>query len=82
MDLFPFFVALFHIFGQAVIKNFNCLSIDKEEIFVLFPTRQVTFAQTDQAVKFLKRFIPMMKSGSHICISKIVKVFSSSQLSG
>ena len=35
MDLFPFSAALFPNFGQAVILNFNCLSIDKEESFVL-----------------------------------------------
>ena len=37
MDLFPFSAALFPNFGQAVILNFNCLSIDKEESFVLLP---------------------------------------------
>ena len=37
MDLFPFSVILFPNFGQAVIQNFHCLSIDKKEIFVLFP---------------------------------------------
>ena len=37
MDVFPFFVVLFPNFSQAAIKKFNCLSIDKEEIFVLFP---------------------------------------------
>ena len=37
---------------------------------------QVTSVQTGQAVKFLKWFIPMMNSGSHVCISKIVKVSS------
>ena len=37
MDLFPFSVALFPNIVLAVVWNFNCLSIDKEEIFVLFP---------------------------------------------
>ena len=37
MDLFPFSVVLFPNFGQSVIQNRNCLSIDKKDIFVLFP---------------------------------------------
>ena len=32
MDLYPFSAAVFTNFGQAVILNFNCLSIDKEEV--------------------------------------------------
>ena len=56
-------------FGQAVIRMFNCLSIDKEEITVSFPRWWVTSAQIDQAQIIPKGFIPKMKSGSHICIS-------------
>ena len=39
---------------------------------------QVISAQTGQAVKFLKQFIPMTKSCSHVSISKMVKVSSGS----
>ena len=66
---------LFTNFGQAVILN---LSMNKEEIFVLFPMWEITSAQTGKTVKFLKRFIPMIKSGSHacVCISEIMKMSS------
>ena len=37
MDLFPFSVTLFPNIGQEVTWNLNGLSIDKEEILVLFP---------------------------------------------
>ena len=56
-------------FGQAVIRMFNCLSIDKEEITVSFPRWWVTSAHIDQAQIIPKGFIPKIKSGSHICIS-------------
>ena len=62
--------------GQATITMFNCLSIDKEEIFVLFPRRRVTSAQMGQALNILMEFIPKMKWGSHICISNEVNVSS------
>ena len=77
MDLFPFSAALFPNFGLAVILNFNCLSIDKKKKFCFIPNVTGSSAQTGQAVQFLRRVIPMMKSGSHICISQIVKVSSS-----
>ena len=65
--------------GQAVIRIFNCLSIDKEGITLLFPKWWVTSAQTGQAQKTLKGFIPKIKSGSHVFISKVVNVSSSVQ---
>ena len=42
MDLFPFVVSLFPNVGQARIYNFNCLLLDKEEIFILFPMWGIT----------------------------------------
>ena len=51
--------------------------IDKEEITSLLPKWWVTFAQTGQAQNDLKGFIPKIKSGSHLFISKVVKVSSS-----
>ena len=75
MDLFPFAVALFPNLGRAFISNFNCHLIDKEEIIILFPIWQVTSIPTGQAVKFLKRFIHMMMSGSHVYISHVEGVF-------
>ena len=38
------------IFSQAVIKNFHYLSLDQEEIVVLFPMWQVISAQNGQSV--------------------------------
>ena len=81
MALFPFSAALFPNFVQAVIfvvLNSNCPQINKEYRikFCLIPNVTGSSAQTDQAVQFLRRVIPMMKSGSHVCISKIVYVFS------
>ena len=35
-------------FGQAVVQMFNCLSIDKEEIAVLFPRQWITSSQIGQ----------------------------------
>ena len=63
--------------GQAVIRIFNRLSIDKGETTLLFQKWWVTFAQTGQAQNTLKGFIPKIKSGSHVFISKVVKVSSS-----
>ena len=43
VSLFPFFLALFSCipdFDQAVIRMFNSLSIDNEEIIVLFPRQR------------------------------------------
>ena len=76
MDLFPVSVALYPDFGQAIIKDLNCLLIDIEENVFLFLMWQVASAQTVQAVQFLKRLIPMIKSGSHVYISDTVKVSS------
>ena len=76
MDSFPVFVALFPNFGHAVIQDLNCLSIDIEENVFLFPMWQFAFAQTVQVGQFLKRFIPMIKSGSHVYISNTVNVSS------
>ena len=60
--------------GQAGIRIFNCLSIDKEEITLLFPKWWVTSAQTGQAQNTLKGFIPKIKSVSYVFISEVVKV--------
>ena len=63
-------------FCQAVIRMFNCLSSNKGETTVSFPRWLVTFAQIGQAQNILTEFIPKMKSGTHICISNVVKVSS------
>ena len=76
MDLFPVSVALFPDFVLAVIYDLNCLLIDIEENAFLFPMWQAASAQTVQAVQFLKRFILMITSGSHVYISKTLKVSS------
>ena len=77
MDLFPFSVALFPNIVQAVVWHFNCLSIDKEEIFVYIQyDRFFCPTWTGQAIEFLSRVIPMMKSGGHVFISRSVKVSS------
>ena len=74
--LIPIFCSCISQFWQGSYLNFNCLSRDEEELFVFFLVWQVTSSQTGQADKSLKRFIPMMKSGGHACISKIMKVSS------
>ena len=71
--LIPIFWAFFPNFGQAVISNFNCLSISIKKKFCFIPNVTGTSAQTGQAVQFLRQVISIMKSGSHVCISKIVK---------
>ena len=49
--LIPIFCGFYSQFGQAFIQNFNCLLIDKEEIYILFPMWEVTSTQTGQTVK-------------------------------
>ena len=69
-------------FSQAVIKIFYCLSIDKEEITVLFPRYWITCTQIGPAQNITTEFIPRMKSGSHICISVEVKLSSTGTVPG
>ena len=76
-EIIPLAVALFPQFYQAIIQQFNYLSIDKKKhVVVLSPMGQVTSVRTDLAVKFLNLLIPIMKSSSHVCFAKIVKVSS------
>ena len=65
---------LFPKFGQAVILIYNCLTIDKEEITVLFPRKRISSAQNGQVQNGQGGggggggdFGPMMQSSSHIC---------------
>ena len=48
---------------------------------VLFPRRRVASAHRGQAQNIMKDFIPMIKSGSHVCISEAPDVSSYGWLS-
>ena len=61
--------------GQVVIWMLKCMSIHKEEIIVLFP-RWFYFWPNWPGIKYPQVFITMMKSGSYVCISNVVKVSS------
>ena len=64
MALFPVywsFICEHSNLSQAVIWMFKCLSLDKEEIIVLFPIQRVTSAETGLAQNILKGFIPKLK---------------------
>ena len=45
---------------------------------MIFPRKQVAFAQTGGAQYILKGFTPNMGSGSHACISNVARVSWSS----
>ena len=57
---------------QAVNQMFNYLSINKEDIMMMFLIWWITSAQTGRAQSILKEFVPRMKSGSHLYISEVV----------
>ena len=59
----------FQNFGQAVIRKFNRLPIDKEETVVLYPRQRVSLPKLIRR-KILMGFISKMKSGSHISYFK------------
>ena len=82
-------------FGQAVIRMFKSLPIDKEESLLLFPRKWVKSTQIGQAQNILTEFILKMKSGSnifhfkcnevifvrHMCVSKLNIIGSDNGLS-
>ena len=66
MAVFPIisiFVCLIPNFNRAVIRMFNCLLIDKEEIIVLFPDNGLPLSKVVRHKKIITVFIPNLKSG-------------------